>query len=75
MCHTKTIIQAYHLKLNPQTGRDISPLQSVGVKQEMQIEDVDAGKGSSIKIRFKVSYRLGGQAKEEQGMVPPLGIS
>ncbi|KAF3404597.1 hypothetical protein DPV78_002085, partial [Talaromyces pinophilus] len=67
--------RAYHLKLNPQTGRDISPLQSVGVKQEMQIENVDAGKGNSIKIRFKVSYRLGGQAKEEQGMVPPLGIS
>ncbi|EEA27779.1 VHS domain protein [Talaromyces marneffei ATCC 18224] len=67
--------RAYHLKLNPQTGRDISPLQSVGVKQEMQIENVETGKGNSIKIRFKVSYRLGGQAKEEQGMVPPLGIS
>lgn len=67
--------KAYHLKLNPQSGRDISPLQSVGVKQEMLIENVDSGKGNSIKIRFKVSYRVGGQAKEEQGMVPALGIS
>ncbi|OKL59063.1 hypothetical protein UA08_05613 [Talaromyces atroroseus] len=67
--------RAYHLRLNPQTGRDISPLQSAGVKQEMSIENVDPGKGNSVKIRFKVSYRIGGQAKEEQGMVPALGIS
>ncbi|EED23866.1 VHS domain protein [Talaromyces stipitatus ATCC 10500] len=67
--------RAYHLKLQPQTGRDISPLQSVGVKQEMLIENVDAGKGNSVKVRFKVSYRVGGKATEEQGMVPQLGIS
>jgi hypothetical protein len=41
----------------------------------MLIENVDPGKGSAVRIRFKVSYRAGGEAKEEQGMVPPLGIS
>lgn len=41
----------------------------------MLIDGVDAGKGSSVKIRFKVSYRIGGELKEDQGMVPPLGIS
>lgn len=41
----------------------------------MLIDGVDAGKGNSVKIRFKVSYKLGGEAREEQGMVPPLGIA
>ncbi|CRG85315.1 putative ADP-ribosylation factor-binding protein C25H2,16c [Talaromyces islandicus] len=67
--------RAYTLQLRPQSGRDIGPLQSMGVKQEMLIENVDPGKGSAVRIRFKVSYRAGGEAKEEQGMVPPLGIS
>lgn len=68
-------MQAYTLQLRPQSGRDISPLQQHGVRQEMLIDGVDAGKGSSVKIRFKVSYRIGGELKEDQGMVPPLGIS
>ncbi|KKA24736.1 VHS domain protein [Rasamsonia emersonii CBS 393.64] len=67
--------RAYTLQLRPQSGRDISPLQQHGVRQEMLIDGVDAGKGSSVKIRFKVSYRIGGELKEDQGMVPPLGIS
>lgn len=41
----------------------------------MAIDGVPPGKGNSIKIRFKVSYRIGGVLKEDQGMVPPLGIS
>jgi ADP-ribosylation factor-binding protein GGA len=67
--------QAYTLQLRPQSGRDIPPLQQQGVKQEMQLDGIDPGKGNSVKIRFKVSYQLGGESKEEQGMVPPLGIS
>lgn len=39
------------------------------------MDGIDAGKGSSVKIRFKVSYKLGSEAREEQGMVPPLGIA
>jgi hypothetical protein len=41
----------------------------------MLMDGIDAGKGNSVKIRFKVSYKLGDEAREEQGMVPPLGIS
>ncbi|QKX56244.1 uncharacterized protein TRUGW13939_03345 [Talaromyces rugulosus] len=67
--------RAYTLQLRPQSGRDIAPLQSIGVKQEMLIENIEPGKGNSVRIRFKVSYRAGGKANEEQGMVPPLGIS
>ncbi|KAL1971494.1 hypothetical protein VTN31DRAFT_2115 [Thermomyces dupontii] len=67
--------KAYTLQLRPQSGRDIPPLQQNGIRQDMAIDGVPPGKGNSIKIRFKVSYRIGGVLKEDQGMVPPLGIS
>ncbi|KAG2418422.1 hypothetical protein HFD88_001523 [Aspergillus terreus] len=67
--------KAYTLQLRPQSGRDIAPQQANGVQQEMLIDGVDAGKGNSIKMRFRVSYRVGQERKEEQGMVPSLGIA
>lgn len=63
------------MQLRPQSGRDIAPLQANGVQQEMLVSGVEAGKGNSIKMRFKVSYRVGNEQKEEQGMVPSLGIA
>jgi hypothetical protein len=41
----------------------------------MLIDGIDLGKGNSVKIRFRVSYRIGNESKEEQGMVPALGIA
>ncbi|KAK4863691.1 hypothetical protein LT330_002469 [Penicillium expansum] len=67
--------KSYTLQLRPQSGRDIAPQQQNGVQQEMLIDGIEVGKGNSVKIRFKVSYKLGGEAREEQGMVPPLGIA
>ncbi|KAJ5694597.1 hypothetical protein N7455_002482 [Penicillium solitum] len=67
--------KSYTLQLRPQSGRDIAPQQQNGVQQEMLIDGIDVGKGNSVKIRFKVSYKLGSEAREEQGMVPPLGIA
>ncbi|KAJ5172116.1 hypothetical protein N7492_004709 [Penicillium capsulatum] len=66
--------KAYTLSLRPQTGRDIAPQQQHGVQQEMVLDGIDSGKGNSVKLRFKVSYKLGSEAREEQGMVPALGI-
>lgn len=40
----------------------------------MLLDNIDSGKGNSVKIRFKVSYKLGAEAREEQGMVPSLGV-
>ncbi|KAJ5408508.1 hypothetical protein N7509_002391 [Penicillium cosmopolitanum] len=67
--------KAYTLHLKPQTGRDIAPQQQQGVSQEMVLDGVDSGKGNSVKIRFKVAYKVGGEAREEQGMVPALGVN
>ncbi|CAI7576091.1 unnamed protein product [Penicillium bialowiezense] len=67
--------KSYTLQLRPQSGREVAPQQQNGVQQEMLMDGIDVGKGNSVKIRFKVSYKLGGEAREEQGMVPPLGIA
>lgn len=61
--------------MRPQSGRDVGPNQTNGVQQEMLVDGVETGKGNSIKMRFKVSYRMGSERKEEQGMVPALGIA
>ncbi|PLN81285.1 VHS-domain-containing protein [Aspergillus taichungensis] len=67
--------KAYTLHLRPQSGRDMEPQQVNGVQQEMMMDGVDAGKGNSLRMRFRVSYQVGGKRMEEQGMVPPLGIA
>jgi ADP-ribosylation factor-binding protein GGA len=67
--------QGYTLQLRPQSGRDIGPQQQHGVQQEMLLDGVENGRGDTVKMRFKVSYRVGGEAREEQGMVPALGVA
>ncbi|OJK00509.1 hypothetical protein ASPACDRAFT_52187 [Aspergillus aculeatus ATCC 16872] len=67
--------KSYTLQLRPQSGRDIAPSQANGVQQEMLVDRVPVGKGNAIKMRFRVSYRVGSERKEEQGMVPSLGIA
>ncbi|RAL09522.1 VHS domain protein [Aspergillus homomorphus CBS 101889] len=67
--------KAYTLQLRPQSGRDIAPSQANGVQQEMLVDRVPVGKGNAIKMRFRVSYQAGNERKEEQGMVPSLGIA
>ncbi|KAJ5736924.1 uncharacterized protein N7483_002049 [Penicillium malachiteum] len=66
--------KSYTLQLRPQSGRDIAPLQQNGVQQDMLLDGIDSGKGNSVKLRFKVSYKLGAETREEQGMVPSLGV-
>ncbi|KAL9625101.1 MAG: hypothetical protein Q9160_000830 [Pyrenula sp. 1 TL-2023] len=67
--------KGYTLNLRPQTGRDIPPNAKNAVSQEVLLNNIEPGKGSTVKLRFKVSYQVGGQPQEEQGSVPSLGIS
>ncbi|EEH21345.2 hypothetical protein PABG_07864 [Paracoccidioides brasiliensis Pb03] len=69
------IEKAYTLQLTPQSGRQLAPLQQNGVRLEMHLNGIPPGSGNSVKLRYKVSYKLGAELKEEQGRVPPLGIA
>jgi ADP-ribosylation factor-binding protein GGA len=67
--------QGYTLQLKPQSGRDMAPNEAHGIQQEVVLNGVPNGMGDSVKMRFKVSYRVEQAPKEEQGPVPSLGIA
>ena len=51
------------------------PNQQNGIEQEIVLTGVPLGKGSTVKMRYKVAYQRDGQPHEEQGNVPSLGIA
>jgi ADP-ribosylation factor-binding protein GGA len=66
--------KAYSLQMKTQTSRDMSPGKQDAVQQEILLSGVPHGSGGKVKMRFKVSYVLGGQPQTEQGVVPSLGL-
>ncbi|KAL8972857.1 MAG: hypothetical protein Q9197_002587 [Variospora fuerteventurae] len=68
------VTKGYTLQLTPQSGRTLQPNQKNGITQPIEINGVLRGMGNSVKMRWKASYKLGGEMKMEQGDVPSLGI-
>lgn len=66
--------QGYTLQLTPQSGRTLQPNQRNGITQPIEVNGVPRGSGNSVKMRWKASYKLGGEMKMDQGEVPSLGI-
>ncbi|KAL8825803.1 MAG: hypothetical protein Q9191_004194 [Dirinaria sp. TL-2023a] len=69
------VTKAYTLRLVPQSGRTLQPSQQDGITQNIEINGVAKGQTSMVKMRWKASYRLAGELRNEQGEVPPLGIA
>ncbi|KAJ9611112.1 ARF-binding protein [Cladophialophora chaetospira] len=67
--------KSYTLQLKPQSSRELAPKSHHAVQQEIVLNGVPVGKGNQVKMRFKVSFELNGQAQEQQGNVPPLGVN
>ncbi len=67
--------KAYQLKLTPQSGRKLQPLQSDGITQPIEMHGVARAQAEKVKIRWKASYKAAGEARQEQGEAPPLGIA
>ncbi|KAH9862086.1 hypothetical protein IAQ61_010288 [Plenodomus lingam] len=63
------------LQLEPQSGVNLAPNQKFGITQNIRVNNVRIGTGSSVKMRWKASYSLGGQQKNEMGEIPSLGVS
>ena len=62
------------LQLQPQTGQTLLPNQRSGVEQQMSVQPVPEGSGNSVRIRWKLSYTLDSQLKNEHGEVTNMGI-
>ncbi|KAF1839767.1 VHS-domain-containing protein [Decorospora gaudefroyi] len=63
------------LQLEPQSGVNLGPNQKFGITQNIRVNNVQRGSGNSVKMRWKASYSLGGQQKNEMGEIPSLGVS
>ncbi|KAF2758277.1 ADP-ribosylation factor-binding protein-like protein GGA1 [Pseudovirgaria hyperparasitica] len=70
------VTKGYTLKLEPQSSRMLSPSQSNGITQTIRLHGVEQGRGNAVKIRWKVSYLVGGvQRKDESGEISNLGVA
>ncbi|KAI9707651.1 MAG: hypothetical protein M1836_000612 [Candelina mexicana] len=69
------VSKGYSLKLDPQSGRILLPHQRNGVTQVIRLNGVERGKGNSVKMRWKASYKVGTEMKEENGELAALGIA
>lgn len=69
--------QGYVLQLQPQTGRALQPNQKFGVTQAIQVAHAGNvnNRVESIKLRWRVAYTLGSEAKTEMGEIPEFRIA
>ncbi|KAL8785719.1 MAG: hypothetical protein Q9213_003186 [Squamulea squamosa] len=69
------VTKSYTLHLTPQSGRTLQPNEQNGITQPIEINGVPRGSGKNVKMRWKASYKVGGEMKMEQGEVASLGVS
>ncbi|KAF3013081.1 hypothetical protein G7054_g6336 [Neopestalotiopsis clavispora] len=71
------VTKGYELQVQPQTGRNLGPNQRYGVTQTMQVWHAGdrSKKVESIKLRWRVSYKLGTEVKSEVGSIPEFGLA
>ncbi|EMR71328.1 putative vhs domain-containing protein [Eutypa lata UCREL1] len=71
------VTKGYVLQLQPQTGRALQPNQKFGVTQAIQVAHAGNvnNRVESIKLRWRVAYTLGSEAKTEMGEIPEFGIA
>lgn len=67
-------MQGYTLSLLPQSSRTLSPKQQNGITQTIRLQGVERGKGTSVKMRWRASYGVGGKQMNEQGEIVGLGV-
>ncbi|KAL7923216.1 VHS domain-containing protein [Trichoderma austrokoningii] len=71
------VTKGYELQLKPQTGRALSPKQSRGVTQEVDVWH--AGNRNqrveSVKLRWRASYRVGEEVRNEMGEIAEFSLA
>ncbi|CAZ83715.1 unnamed protein product [Tuber melanosporum] len=70
------VTKALALRMEPQSSRHLEARQRAGVAQIIRVSGVPRGGGGNVKMRWKVSYRVGmGPLNEEQGVIEGLPVS
>jgi ADP-ribosylation factor-binding protein GGA len=60
--------------MKPQSGQRLEPYEHDGVSQVIILNGVEYGKGATVKMRWKVSYKIGTESVHEQGEISSLGV-
>jgi hypothetical protein len=63
--------------LKPQSGRTLEPKQSRGVTQSINVYHAGnkTRKVEAIKLRWKVSYKVGGDLRQEMGEIAEFSVA
>ncbi|KAL2144725.1 hypothetical protein VTI28DRAFT_8663 [Corynascus sepedonium] len=71
------VTKGYELLLNPQSGRTLAPKQSRGITQSIKVRHAGnhSQKVEAIKLRWRVSYKVGGELKQEMGEIPEFAVA
>lgn len=71
------VMQGYESQLKPQTGRSLEPKQSRGITQSIEVWHAGdkMKKVESIKLRWRVAYKLNGEVKTEMGEIPEFSLA
>lgn len=71
------VTKGYESQLKPQTGRSLEPKQSRGVTQSIEVWHTGdrAKKVESIKLRWRVAYKVGGEIKTEMGEISEFSLA
>ncbi|KAF3763783.1 VHS-domain-containing protein [Cryphonectria parasitica EP155] len=71
------VTKGYESQLKPQTGRSLEPKQSRGITQSIEVWHTgDKGKKvESVKLRWRVAYKVGSEMKSEMGEISEFSIA
>ncbi|KUI58228.1 hypothetical protein VP1G_05535 [Cytospora mali] len=71
------VTKGYESQLKPQTGRSLEPKQSRGVTQSIEVWHTGdkSKKVESIKLRWRVAYKAGGELKTEMGEISEFSLA
>ncbi|PNH39722.1 hypothetical protein VD0004_g7199 [Verticillium dahliae] len=71
------VTKGYEIKISPQTGVALEPKQSRGVTQTVEVNHAGdrSRKVEALKLRFRVSYKVGGALRNEAGAVAEFSIA
>ncbi|KAK4111647.1 VHS-domain-containing protein [Canariomyces notabilis] len=71
------VTKGYELQLRPQSGRTLEPKQNHGVTQAIRVwhHGNREKKVEAIKLRWRVSYKVGGDLRNEMGDIPEFSIA
>jgi len=78
MTFQMAVPKAFQLKMEPQSSRSLPVGQLDAVTQRIKVTGIERGQGGVLKVKWKVSYKMGSQTaqlQEDMGVMEGLIVS